>query len=195
MNTLPPQAYFQQLHACLQWQTHKLQELEAKIAQLQQEVDALKKQRTMTVEKIEYKFDQLKIEKLDGTLHIGISPDVGKSIEDFSVDGQEVQTSQLCSDVRTRIRKRIDDYLEQFGRSYIHSLENDYRIVLGNDYVTMMIQDLKGQMDKRIDHYMASMTEDVSSASAQQAKEEKIVDKIQSDIKAAIEHHLELKKK
>lgn len=91
MSMLPPQSYFQQLHAYLQWQTQKLQQLEASIGLLQQEIDALKQQRTVRVDKIEYKFDQLKIERLDGTLHIGISPELGKTIEDFTVNGSDIQ--------------------------------------------------------------------------------------------------------
>jgi len=91
MNLPPTHPYFQQLNAYIQWQYRKLQELERQIGELRVELETLKRQRTTTVERIEYKFDQLKIERLEGTLHIGISPDVGKSIEDFTINGSGVE--------------------------------------------------------------------------------------------------------
>ncbi|MDF2716750.1 MAG: spore germination protein GerPC [Paenibacillus sp.] len=191
MLTLPPQSYFQQLNAYLQWQTQKLQELETKIGLMQQEIDALKQQRTVNVEKIEYKFDQLKIEKLDGTLHIGISPDVGKSIEDFSVNGNEVLTTTDDTEAISRIRSRLDHYLDEGGRALISEQEGHYRIVLGNEYTDFMIQDMKGQMDKRIEHYWKSAREDPLS---RRTKEDVIVDKIKDDIAVAVRQHLQQKK-
>lgn len=191
MNTLPPQAYFQQLNGYLQWQTQKLQELETKVGQLQQEIDELKKQRTVNVEKIEYKFDQLKIEKLDGTLHIGISPEIGKSIDDFTVNGSDVQTTMVQTDERTRIRSEIDRFLEEEGRTSIKQWELNHRIELGDGYADFMIEDIKGQMDKRIDHYLRSIKDD--SISGKQ-KADIVVDKIKTDIQTAIEQHMGQKK-
>lgn len=191
MFTLPPQSYFQQLNACLQWQTQKLLELESKIGHMQQEIDTLKKQRTVNVEKIEYKFDQLKIEKLDGTLHIGISPDVGKSIEDFSVNGSEVMTTTDDTEAISRIRDRLDQYLDEEARALIREQEGNYRIVLGKEYTDFMIQDMKGQMDKRIEHYWKSVQEDPRS---RRTKEDVIVDKIKDDIAVAVRQHLQQKK-
>ncbi|MDF2716575.1 MAG: spore germination protein GerPC [Paenibacillus sp.] len=191
MNTLPPQAYFQQLNAYLQWQMQKLQELESKVGQLQQEIDELKKQRTVNVEKIEYKFDQLKIEKLDGTLHIGISPDIGKSIDDFTVNGSDVQTTTVQTDERSLIRSQIDRFLDEDGRTSIQQLEQNHRIMLGEGYADFMIEDIKRQMDMRIDHYMQSVKDDPMSG---KTKADIIVDKIKTDIKTAIEQHMGLKK-
>lgn len=191
MNTLPPQAYFQQLNAYLQWQMQKLQELESKVGQLQQEIDELKKQRTVNVEKIEYKFDQLKIEKLDGTLHIGISPEIGKSIDDFTVNGSDVQTTTIQTDERSLIRSQIDRFLDEDGRTSIQQLEQNHRIMLGEGYADFMIEDIKRQMDMRIDHYMKSVKDDPMSG---KTKADIIVDKIKTDIKTAIEQHVGLKK-
>jgi len=191
MNGLPPPAYFQELTAYLQWQTQKLQELENKVGQLQEQLDKLNKQRTMTVEKIEYKFDQLKIEKLDGTLHIGISPELSKSIEDFTVDGAPVQMTKSQTDSRARIRERIDRFLDEDGRKLIQDKEGYYRIVLGQDYAEFMIQDMKGQVDQRIAHYMQTLPDDMQAGSS---KEDVIVNKIKSDITVAIDRHLQEKK-
>ncbi|GAA3404366.1 spore germination protein GerPC [Paenibacillus hodogayensis] len=215
MNELPPPSYFQELGACLQWQAQMLQQLESKVAQLeskvtqleskvaqmQQQLDALGKQRTMNVEKIEYKFDQLKIEKLDGTLHIGISPELGQSIEDFTANGSPLQFPMTSKqpDTRSRIRDRIDRFLNEECRQLIREREGHYRLVLGSDYVEVMIQDMAGQIDQRISHYMQSVPEGTPSQGIpsypHSAREDLIVEKIKADITVAIDRHLQTHKK
>lgn len=190
MYPMPPPQYFQQLNAYLQAQSKKLQELESKIGQLQQELETIKKQRTMTVERIEYKFDQLKIEKLDGTLHIGISPDLGKAIDDFTVDGSAVQMTKTDSDMRARIRRQIDRFLDEDVVKLINELEQSTRVVLGEQYIGFMIQDMKSQVDGRIAHYMQTVSDDLPGMTASPTKEEAIVEKIKTDIRIAIERHL-----
>ncbi|PYI55738.1 spore germination protein GerPC [Paenibacillus flagellatus] len=192
MNTLPPASYFQQLNAYLKWQSRQMQELESKIGQLQKEIETLKQQRTMTVEKIEYKFDQLKIEKLDGTLHIGVSPDVGKTIEDFSVDGADVTDDAGQQEARDRIRARLDDYLSGEGDGLIRGLERQYGVDLGDDYRGFIVQDIRTQLDRRIEHYWNAVQEPVGSERPGD-KEDTIVDKLLTDIRTAIERHIRQK--
>ncbi|MEF3302028.1 spore germination protein GerPC [Paenibacillus sp. GYB003] len=193
MYPLPPPSYFQQLNNYLLGQSRKLQELETKIGQLQQEIETLKKQRAMTVERIEYKFDQLKIERLDGTLHIGVSPDTGKSIEDFSINGDAMQMTEMQDTrLRSAVRGELDRFLDEEGPRLIAEKENDYRIVLGKQYVDFMIHDMKNQLDDRIAHYARTLTgqgEDVDGTPLHSA----IVDKIKSDIRTAIDAHLRQK--
>ena len=55
------------------------------INKLSKEIDALKDKPPINVERLEYKFDQLKIEKLDGTLNIGINPADLNNIEDMEI--------------------------------------------------------------------------------------------------------------
>ncbi|WP_052487711.1 spore germination protein GerPC [Gordoniibacillus kamchatkensis] len=80
--------YFRRLQAYLQWQTERITELQRTVASLQIELAALKEQKGVRIDRIEYSFDQLKVERLDGTLNIGITPGGLKSIEEFAVNGQ-----------------------------------------------------------------------------------------------------------
>jgi spore germination protein PC len=80
--------YFRQLQAYLQWQTERIAELQRTVASLQSELAAVKEQKGVRIDKIEYSFDQLKVERLDGTLNIGITPGGLPSIEEFTVNGQ-----------------------------------------------------------------------------------------------------------
>lgn len=80
--------YFRRLQAYLQWQTERITELQRTVASLQSELAALKEQKGVRIDRIEYSFDQLKVERLDGTLNIGITPGGLQSIEEFAVNGQ-----------------------------------------------------------------------------------------------------------
>ncbi|WP_159065828.1 spore germination protein GerPC [Gorillibacterium timonense] len=63
-----------QLQQQIAWQTGKIVELESMIKELMNQVEKLGTVPQMKIDKIEYTFDQLKVEKLEGALHIGISP-------------------------------------------------------------------------------------------------------------------------
>lgn len=67
-------SYFQKLNDYLKWQTERIRYLESRIDGLEQELDKVKSQDRIRIDKIEYNFDQLKVEKLDGTLNVGIAP-------------------------------------------------------------------------------------------------------------------------
>lgn len=80
------QQYFQQLHAYLKWQTDQIRTMNHKIESLQKEQEDIKQQKGVRIDRIEYSFDQLKVERLEGTLNIGVTSDGVKSLEDFAAN-------------------------------------------------------------------------------------------------------------
>ena len=86
-NAITWQQWAQQLSAYIEMQKQRIDKLEQTVTKLQTDLKALKDQKRIHIDKIEYNFDQLKVEKLDGTLTIGISPSSLDHIEDFSVNG------------------------------------------------------------------------------------------------------------
>lgn len=66
--------YLVKLRRYLSWQTKKIQTLEQRLLLLENQLKELEQQPRTTIERIEYKFDQLKVETLEGTLNIGITP-------------------------------------------------------------------------------------------------------------------------
>lgn len=189
MNGFPPYSYFQQLQACLQWQTQKIIELEQKTDQLQKDMEQLSKQRPMSIDKIEYKFDQLKIEKLEGSLHIGVAPVGDKTIEDFNVNGKPIEPPMYRVDLFMRIQERIDRYLNEDCLNYIRELEGNYQIILGQDYRSMVIQDVRSQVSSRIETYLKDTP--AGGSQRQDEIENHIVEKVISDIRTAIDRHLQ----
>ncbi|WJH34793.1 spore germination protein GerPC [Paenibacillus sp. CC-CFT747] len=77
-----------QIKGHLEWQSRKLLEVEARLAKLESSVASLQDKPQTRIDKIDYHFDQLKVERLDGTLNIGITPgkDGADSIEEFAVN-------------------------------------------------------------------------------------------------------------
>jgi len=75
--TFSPQALWQlcaSLSQQLQEQQKELRQLCTEVVALRTRVQAVENKPMYNIEKLEYQFDQLKVEKLDGTLNIGMSP-------------------------------------------------------------------------------------------------------------------------
>jgi spore germination protein PC len=169
----------QQLIHHMNWQSQKLMQLEHTLQNILSEVDALKKQSSPVVDTIEYKFDQLKIEKLEGTLNIGISPNHGKSIEDLSIDGQTLnERSAVMHQEKHSFRqmqKKINDYLDTDVPLELQKMSKHYNLVLDYEKHTFIIEDLRKQIDERIRYYYS---------------EDAITEKVKKDIMGGLNQYL-----
>ena len=74
-------------------QDQKIRSLQQKMISMEQKITELQNRPPVHVEKMEYKFDQLKVETLEGTLNIGLNPTDLQGIEDFSVPSKNGATS------------------------------------------------------------------------------------------------------
>ena len=82
--------YIQQLYDYMKRQHQEIAQLQTSMAQLSEEIKKLKEKPSITVERLEYKFDQLKVETLEGTLNIGLNPSDLNNIDDLSVTPRSV---------------------------------------------------------------------------------------------------------
>ncbi|AFH64436.1 spore germination protein GerPC [Paenibacillus caseinilyticus] len=158
MNLMTPESYFRKLNEYLTWQTERIRRLEQRLESMAQEVDALKKQKGITIEKIEYNFDQLKVDTLEGTLNVGLSPaGLGAaSLEDASAGGEQIRTNTAQSESFARIQKNVFDYLTGACPAELSELERQYGVEFGKDFHNVMIGDLQNQVGPRIDYYLKS---------------------------------------
>src|SRR5690625_980139 len=69
--------YVNELYQSINEQDLRIKQMEQSIEKLLTQIEELKNKESTHIEKIEYKFDQLKVETVEGTLHIGVLP--GKS--------------------------------------------------------------------------------------------------------------------
>lgn len=73
--------------------------MEKTLASLIEEIEQLKARPPVRVDRIEYAFDQLKIETLDGTLNIGINPSDLSSIEDAAIPKRRASPMPIMNTV------------------------------------------------------------------------------------------------
>ncbi|WP_040949580.1 spore germination protein GerPC [Gorillibacterium massiliense] len=195
------------------WQNKKLLELESQLLAMKAQLDRIEAACGQPrIGHIDYHFDQLKVEKLEGELHIGISPGSTGLLDELSVNGKEgfdvhvypqepPQGPADGMDYRTSTgaQPADDPSLDPFAMVYryiddelpgkIAELEGSRGLLLGDQYRGWMASDLRKQVDARIRHYMQS--EAARSPEAGPAQVVPVVtDKVKRDLEDAVLRHL-----
>ncbi|SFA82015.1 spore germination protein PC [Lentibacillus halodurans] len=166
--------YVYNLYQRIDEQDRTIRSLETRIQQLENN-----QQNQQTPERIEYHFDQLKIENLNGTLHIGAAPDDLNNIEDFSVPeaGNSTIKQQLLPDLNT--------YLNEHGKQLIRDLAAQHHVAMDHIDPNILIEDMAKQLPERIAHYEAEARQN-----KQELNEEQLTFHIGEQIKREIYHSL-----
>ncbi|KPC97583.1 putative spore germination protein GerPC [Geobacillus sp. BCO2] len=119
--------YFVQLHRYLLWQTKKIRALERRLRSLEARLREMEAQPRTSIERIEYKFDQLKVETLEGTLNIGIAPPgAGGAIEDFAVEPVKTVIPKPEPVLMRPIQEKVAAYLNGEASETLKRLEQQY---------------------------------------------------------------------
>jgi spore germination protein PC len=187
-------AYACQMQAYLQVQERKIACLEQQLLELQKALMELKNKPMVNVEKIEYKFDQLKVETLDGTLNIGLNPTDLQSIDEFAVKKSTVSTGDLTPADLVPFRKSLfnelkaetEKHIQEKVPSLINDLSQQFQRNLDDSYVQFIQQDLLKQLDSRIDYYISQSPPGDFVVDKKDLLREKIASMIQTDISQAI---------
>ncbi|MFI8576589.1 spore germination protein GerPC [Rossellomorea aquimaris] len=177
----------QQLYQYIDMLNTKIVALEQKVNELSQELMTIKESPKINVERIEYKFDQLKVESLDGTLNIGLNPsNLKDTIEDLAVD-QNVNVNSIkdLTPYKERITNEIQAYIQTELPTLIQDNEMQFQRSLDPSYYEMVQQDLLNQMPQRIDFYLENIPH-VESKQSEEEWERKIISKIKKDIQTAL---------
>ncbi|WP_019121492.1 spore germination protein GerPC [Brevibacillus massiliensis] len=182
--------YIHQLHAFLQAQTRQIAEMNKTMKQMEQDINQLKGNSNPPVIHNEYKFDLLKIERLEGTLNIGLNPKGAEkggksSIEELSVD-QSVDVPSPTGqepNLFERIRQQIQGYMNTEAREVLRYMEDRYACPLDDAYRQFILDDVARQLDQRI-HYYLNQNKPLPTEPDQLARlEEQTVQCIKEDIR------------
>ncbi|MBJ8005856.1 germination protein GerPC [Bacillus mycoides] len=154
--------YLNQLQQALQIQQQTILNLEEQVRLLQEELNELKSRPSSSIGKVEYKFDQLKVENLNGTLNIGLNPFSTKEqqIEDFQVDTETLKVNpetEINPDFYQGILQEMHRYLDEEAYSRILHFEQEERTPLDEMYRQMMVDDIKKQMEHRLPYYLSQV--------------------------------------
>lgn len=184
------QLYLQQLSNFVQQQQQEINKLQASVFQLSADVQRLKDQPSVTVERLEYKFDQLKVETLEGTLNIGLNPSDLSNIEDLAVPTQtETNTPNVNSNViKNELLNRLTQYVDQHIDTTINDIKTKTGIQLEPGYNDLIKEDIRKQIPIRTDHYIQFFnTQKMDERLSDQQFLEKIYETIIADINQGID--------
>ncbi|WP_309472965.1 spore germination protein GerPC [Cytobacillus firmus] len=174
--------YLQQLHAFVEAQEKRIRSLEAAVRKLQEENEVLKSRPPMQVDRIEYKFDQLKVESLEGTLNIGLNPSELQNIEDFAVDNKNINAPISPKNQMKRtmeIEDAIYQYLERELPEITSSVQKKLNVSVDDSYIAFIKEDIKKQLPNRIDFYIKQQA---SNRSGQENDNAEIIELIKKEI-------------
>lgn len=174
----------------IQNQSVQIKKMEELIVQLKDRLKELEDIPRTNIEKIEYNFDQLKVETLEGTLNIGITPNGTDSIEQLAVN----QTSSTegtdllykYPELYPNIQQRLNNFLTKDCYKLIEDMEEKYKYQLDDPYRSFIIKDIQKQLGNRIQYYLGEEAKRDLNGD-QDHIENMIIVKVTEDIKKAIE--------
>lgn len=177
----------QQLYQYIENLHSKIAALEKRMNDLSAELQNMRDSPSINVEKIEYKFDQLKVESLDGTLNIGLNPNsLKETIEDLAVEQNvNVKSMQDLGPYKARLAEVVGRYIKEELPVLIQDNEMQFKRSLDPQYHEMIQQDLLNQMPGRIEFYL----ETIPYMEGRHTKEEweaKVLSRIKQDIQTAL---------
>lgn len=180
--------YIRQLHMFVESQATKIKNLESLVQSLTSDINELKSKPTIQVEKIEYKFDQLKVETLEGTLNIGLNPNDLQAIEDFAVEGKQAVGHPFGPANQFQSTMRIEESLLQNIDSEVVSIIQQYnqenQVNIEESYVAFIKDDIRKQLPNRIQFHLSQLP--IEQRSNEQGHENRIIELIKTDIRTGI---------
>jgi len=133
----------------------KLKEQSDQIASLQQQLNDVKNKTPLHVE---YHFDQLKVNRLEGTLNVGLSPQGVQGIESLETpDPSCWQVANGTTDAALPtirdIQKEMSDYMDSQSNDVLVELERQSGVALDPEHRKQVIEDVKRQLNTRVNYY------------------------------------------
>ena len=138
--------YIHLLAAQIQKMEEKLAKLERENSQLKKTVEKLTKQPPIHIERIDYHFDQLKIEQLEGTLNIGINPKDLQNMDELAIPAIHNHSfpPQRQQELADSLLEQCHAYLENDLTKLIEEKKTAMQIELDESYMNFIKEDIKG---------------------------------------------------
>lgn len=177
--------YLQWLQMCIQAQEKRIAALENTVQKLQNQLKQIQEKPTIHVDTIEYKFDQLKVETLEGTLNIGLNPNDLSGIEDFAVENQSLKTPfspKHQMRISMKIEESIRDYLQTDLPQIIDETQRTLSIPPNESYLSFIKEDIMKQLPSRIDYHLKAFAKNGQGADDNELIEQKVIEALKQEI-------------
>jgi spore germination protein PC len=181
--------YLQWLQMCIQAQEQRIVTLETTIQKMREELKQMKEKPAIHVDTIEYKFDQLKVETLEGTLNIGLNPSDLSGIEDFAVQNQSLNTPLSPKEQMQRsmkIEETMYMYLETELPQLIEDTQTKLNIQPNESYLSFIKQDIIKQLPSRIEYHLKSDTTQDRSGKKKVTDDETVIELLKQEIQNGV---------
>lgn len=177
--------YIQWLQNCIQTQEQRIGRLEQLVQQLSNEIKQLKEKPPIQVGTIEYKFDQLKVETVEGTLNIGLNPADLQGIEDFAINNSSINNPVSPKTDMQRameIEEAMLQYMEIELPAIITDTQKQLNIEQNEAYLSFIKEDIKKQLPNRIDFHLKAEAPNEPLQENRSAANEQIIHLLKQEI-------------
>lgn len=174
----------QKLYEQVRMLQHQIHDMNQRMITLEEEVHHMRSEKQVYIDRIEYKFDQLKVEQLEGTLNIGLSPQDREAIEQYVVGDKMDWGEEVNDELLSRIQRQIHTYLQHDVFEDVKEIEEKYSYRLDDPYRNFIVEDIKRQIDKRMTMYLNHLERNDPQ---NPNKEQIVIEKVRNDIHQAIE--------
>lgn len=177
------------MHNFVQTQEARIRKLEKTVQILKKELEEIKAKPPVHVGRIEYKFDQLKVETLEGTLNIGLNPSNLEGIEDFEVGNKGIQTSFSPGEQMERTMELEDSILEYLNTELellVRRYEEQLCITVDDAHIQFIRDDILKQLPNRIDFYFKQIPIHQQTNETRMQIKDQIEKQLKSDIENAV---------
>lgn len=181
-----------EMHKALVWQIDKISKIEKDMERIREQLVRLEALPRTNVEKIEYNFEQLKVERLDGTLTIGITPYGTGTIEDLDVHNCHTEDIPLGEQTSVhplfqQIRDNISRYIRQSVPAIVEEQAKERNIRLASADREMITDDLIKQIDDRIMAYLLHSKHD--GQKQESITVQHVLQNLKRDVHAALDQY------
>ncbi|MCM3055963.1 spore germination protein GerPC [Caldibacillus thermoamylovorans] len=167
-------SFINQLASQLKRHEEKLAKLEKAHADVMKTIETLKNQPPINVERIDYHFDQLKIERLDGTLNIGLNPQDLQEMDEFSIPTPHFRKEQSeKSKVQlNQLQDKFNTYLEKELPLFIEKAKKEMGLELDESYAAFIQEDIRRQLPERLAFYSQKLAKTRRNLSVNEEEQE-----------------------
>jgi spore germination protein PC len=199
-----PLNWFDEMFKAMCWQSEKLLQLEKELQSIKEQLQSLQAAPKTHVERMEYNFEQLKVENLNGSLLIGLSPGTAEAaegmngagagkIEDLWIQNQHAEDVAIDGQAPPSLSEQIKDDLFRYIRDDIApSLDDrakELHVALTEEDAKSIVEDMIRQTEERIQVYIQQKK--WSAASNEEEWKRQIMQRVMLDVRQAVDSYIE----
>lgn len=182
----------QEMHRIMRWQNEQMLKMEKELLSMKEQLQGLGPQ--TRVDKIEYNFEQLKVETLDGTLVIGISPGDTGIIDNWAVQDKTGEDTPMDEEwdndkIHQQTRESMIAYINESIPAMLDRSSEEMDVPLSSDNKYAIIEDMNRQLDGRITYHLHRIEYNKGDSQAKYMAQ--LTDAMKNDIQQALHAYID----